>query len=148
MSYKILVLCYGNINRSPACEAVLRLIGMDVTSAGFREKNNGMRASKKTRDAMTVRGYDLEHHRAREAVRKDFETADTILCMGQGNFKRLPRNVKLGTKVQMLGEYCDPPLKNIPDPAWLKKGSPAFERVIDLIVEGSLAFGRSHGYEG
>lgn len=62
---KVLVLCHGNINRSPFVEAILRRErpGWEVRSAGLKTRD-GRRASRKAREAAERRGLSLEEHRS------------------------------------------------------------------------------------
>ncbi len=139
---KVLVLCHGNINRSPAAAAVLaRFKDLGVRSAGFRE--GGERASKKMREAMSARGYDLSAHRSRRVTREDVDWAERILVMDNGNARRFVAEFPdIGP--QYLGLWAIPPVAKIPDPVFLPRG-PEFERVVDLIVQAARNFGIQQG---
>jgi protein-tyrosine phosphatase len=92
---RILVLCAGNIGRSPLAEAILRArlaeslglaapdletAGVSVTSAGTAAPE-GHGASIRGIALAGERGLDLTGHRARQLTRSDLETADLVLCM-------------------------------------------------------------------
>jgi len=84
----ILVVCTGNICRSPIAEGILReelqrrLGGdaPDVISAGVSGWD-GSPATPEAVEAATERGADISGHVARRLSRKDIERADLILCM-------------------------------------------------------------------
>jgi protein-tyrosine-phosphatase len=138
---RILVLCHGNVNRSALCGAILEqeLAGVaEVRSAGFIA--GGRRAAKKTRDA-AMQGYDidLENHRSTQVDAIQIAWADTIIYMDKGNLGRLERIAGQfgGQRWHCLGEFAEPAVKRIPDPAFMARGTPEFEATIALIVSAS-----------
>lgn len=134
---RILVLCLGNVNRSPLCAAVLRAEGVKhVSSAGFLP--GGKKASKKTRDWAEAHGYDLSAHRSTEVTEKMAATADVVVVMDKGNVKRFREVFPAhAAKVRWLGGDA-----RIPDPAWLPKDSEAFEAALQLNVKCSKELAR------
>lgn len=131
---KVLVLCHGNINRSPLCEAVLLSHGLRVSSAGF--VNPGRRASKKMRTAAEELGLSLEHHRSQLLTRELHEWADLIVYMDGGNLRRLEafeQSLPWARDRVCLGEYAPSPIARIPDPAFIKRDTPEFAAVVQLI---------------
>jgi protein-tyrosine phosphatase len=138
---KVLVICHGNVNRSPACAAVLagdpRL---KVTSAGLREKNVGMPAAKKMREAMAHYGFDLSGHRAQLVTQEMVDEADVVMYMDSGNLEKLVARFPMsGAKLRCLAEWA-PGWKKIPDPAWLAAKSDEFSDVVQLIVSASRRY--------
>lgn len=147
---KVLVVCHGNINRSPLCAAVLRQERPDLTvreaalkgwdNPGFRPE----RAAKKMRqEAMRAYGIDLEPHRSRSITVADMEWADRVIYMDGGNLRRLHRikDAWHGLDPALwlsLGSFDEPPRERIPDPNFLKAGSPEFIEVVDLVMRCSL----------
>lgn len=138
---KFLVICHGNINRSPACAAVLQRMGHDVNSAGF--VNPGKLAAGKMRRAMKARGYDLEYHRSKLITQKQVDWADKVVLMDSGNARRFaaafPDDVG---KVTRLGDHANPPVVRIPDPNYMAEASEKFLPVVTLIMDASLRLGR------
>jgi protein-tyrosine-phosphatase len=142
---KILVLCHGNINRSPLCAAVLSRLGHEVLSAGF--VNPDTRASKKMRDEAARHGYNLESHRSQLCTIELCDWAEKIVVMDGGNEARL-KTLLLGSprsfvtrlqarQVTRLGWHGSPHLDRIPDPAFLARDSFKFIETVELIIERS-----------
>jgi protein-tyrosine phosphatase len=130
MPKKVLVVCHGNVNRSPLCAAVLASRGVTVRSAGF--VNPGKRASKKTRDWAAEQGYDLEGHRSQLLTPELMKWADIVIYMDNGNFRRLPKS----NKAVCLGSFLG--LTRIPDPAFMARGSKEFLDTMNLIRAASI----------
>lgn len=132
----VLMVCSGNICRSPTAQAVLekRLaeLGLDkqvsVDSAGLESFHVGEPPDKRSQKHAAQRGYDLSRQRARRFERVDFERFDLVLAMDQGHLaslrKRCPAELQ-GRLALLLGDA------DVPDPFY---GGPAgFDRVLDLI---------------
>lgn len=141
---KVLVLCHGNINRSPLCAQILKSSGegkFEIKSAGF--VNPGRKASKKMRDAAAELGYNLEYHRSQLITKELVEWADLVILMDGGNQKRYSDFCNCGEsmkKVRALGLYASPPVTRIPDPAFIARGTPEFHDVVQLIYKATLNF--------
>lgn len=144
MITSILVVCMGNICRSPTAEAVLRHKLRDaglhdavkVDSAGTHAWHAGSPPDARSVAHAARRGYDLSGLRAREVVEADFDQFDLILAMDWDNLALLeercppPYRRKLGR----LTEHCrlhDSPV--VPDP--YTGGAQGFEEVLDLVED-------------
>lgn len=142
-SKNLLVVCHGNINRSPLCAAVLAraLPDWTVNQAGLKDAIplKGERAAKKMRDAAALLGYDLEAHRSHRIRMEEFDAAVWVVYMDAGNLKRLHWFHKVNDDRYIpLGRYADPIVKRIPDPAFMRADSQEFVDVVALIVGASL----------
>jgi protein-tyrosine-phosphatase len=110
MTQKILLVCTGNICRSPLAEALLRrtleqrgVDGVSVTSAGTGAWD-GAPASEGAYLVGLERGLDLSGHRARLLTRELVEEADLILTMARHHRARVDELGGEG-RVFVLGEY-------------------------------------------
>lgn len=132
----VLMVCSGNICRSPTAQAVLekRLaeLGADkvvaVDSAGLESFHVGEAPDKRSQKHAAERGYDLSRQRARRFERADFERFDLVLAMDEGHLASLRKRCppELQDRVALLLGDAE-----VPDPFY---GSPAgFERVLDLV---------------
>lgn len=133
----VLVMCHGNYMRSPACEAVLKVEGISVESAGFKPRAS--KAAKKMREAMAARGFNLDAHEPREITDAMVHPARLILLMDSGNAERFNRrylDAPTRMKVRCLGHYIG--LGRIQDPAFQKE--PRFSAIVDEIIAASKAF--------
>ena len=132
---KILVLCHGNINRSPFVAGLLRWSMHEIRGAGF--VNPGKRAAKKMRDAAPPLGVDLSEHRSRLVDQESIDWADLIIYMDGGNRARLqalaPDSLH---KARCLASFCPGGnVTRIPDPAFMATGSSEFEDVVYLMTK-------------
>ena len=108
---RILLVCTGNIGRSPLAAALLQralaqrgIDGLDVASAGTGAWD-GAPVSEGAYLVGLERGLDLSAHRARLLTRELVEEADLILTMARHHRARVD---ELGgeTRVFVLGEYA------------------------------------------
>lgn len=144
--YKVLVVCMGNICRSPTGEAVLNAkaaslgVNVEVDSAGTIAYHAGERSDPRSRAAGEARGYDFSSIRARQVTANDFEYFDEILCADKQNLADLqaicPKQSQY--KLKLFLSYGDNGFDEIPDPYY--GGDQGFERVLDLIENASIAF--------
>lgn len=145
----VLMVCMGNICRSPTAEAVLRarLRGaglhrrVAVDSAGTIDHHAGMAPDPRAVRHGAARGYELHGLRARGVVPADFDRFRWILAMDEANLEWLRGRCPPGSAAHVgllldhaprLGERA------VPDPYY---GPPAgFERVLDLVEAGCDGF--------
>lgn len=78
----ILVVCTGNICRSPMAEELLRKAAPDriVESAGTSAMV-GWNATLEAREVMRAHGYDIDSHVARQLTTKMLASADLVLTL-------------------------------------------------------------------
>lgn len=155
---KVLIVCMGNICRSPMARAVLEKLlvqaqlakAVRVDSAGTHASAAGERPDPRAVAALLRRGYDIGRQRSRRVADQDFEQFDVILAMDAQNVGALQRFCPpqhLG-KIQLFLQYGDhTPLADsgdahhavavteVPDPYF---GNPqGFEKVLDLCEVGA-----------
>jgi protein-tyrosine phosphatase len=132
---RVLVVCAGNICRSPTAEAVIRLLGaghpavdLEVQSRGTQDWNVGKHAHPAMTRIAAARGYDLAAHIAAQVTTEDLEWADDVLVMDDENYQQLVRRFPADRlrHVRLL----DP--AGIPDP-WLVDEDHAYTSSLDRI---------------
>jgi len=141
---KVLMVCMGNICRSPTAEGVLRrklqAAGLEelvvVDSAGTHAYHVGEPPDHRSVHHARLRGYDLTPLRARRVSDEDFEHFDLILAMDHDNFALLDEQCppQHRAKLKRLTEFArhhDTP--EVPDPYY--GAANGFERVLDLIED-------------
>ncbi|HLO95814.1 MAG TPA: low molecular weight protein-tyrosine-phosphatase [Burkholderiaceae bacterium] len=148
----VLMVCTGNICRSPTAEGVLRhrlrALGLDgqvqVESAGIQGWHAGEAPDPRSQEHASRRGYDLSTQRARAVRALDFEQADLILAMDRGHLQALSQRCppSLRHKLGLLLDHAPDGLgPDVPDPYY--GGAQGFEAVQDLVEAacGPLAQG-------
>lgn len=146
MKQRILFVCLGNICRSPAAEAMLRLLvereglsdDVEIDSAGTYGGHSGERSDSRMRRAAAARGIEMTH-RARQVREEDFERFDRIIAMDDNNYEalfRLAPDRAAGQKIYRFREFLrrNPNWSYIPDPYY--EGHEGFELVLDLLEDG------------
>ncbi|WP_273980680.1 low molecular weight protein-tyrosine-phosphatase [Vibrio parahaemolyticus] len=141
---RILVVCMGNICRSPTGEAVLRAkakeLGVDVNidSAGTIGYHTGNTPDSRAMAAGKQRGYSFKGMRARQVSVQDFEDFDLVLAADKANLADLldicPAEHR--HKVSLFLSHSNSSYDEIPDPYY--GGDDGFELVLDLIEEASV----------
>ncbi|MGL6259166.1 low molecular weight protein-tyrosine-phosphatase [Vibrio sp. WXL103] len=141
----ILVVCMGNICRSPTGEAVLRAkanqhgIDIEVDSAGTIDYHQGSGPDHRAKLAGEQRGYSFKGIRSRPVIESDFEHFDLILAADKDNLRDLMRRcpVEYQYKLRLFLSFGDSDYQEIPDPYY--GGEQGFELVLDLIEQASEA---------
>ena len=138
---RILIVCTGNICRSPTAEALLRhhleQAGLGdrvlVDSAGTEDWNVGSVPSALAIELAAARGYDLSGLRARQISKRDFQTFDLILGLDQGHIERLNRSRPddCAAQIMLLMECGGVEPLEVPDPYFGGKEDYAYS--LDLI---------------
>jgi protein-tyrosine phosphatase len=132
---RVLVVCHGNICRSPFAEAALRsrLPGVAVHSAGLAAAT-GDPADPVAVSVARDFGIDLRGHRARALEDRDCEWADLLFTMEARQASAIARGREdVRGKVRVLGDYRQRPPFTIEDP-W-GQGEAAFRRAFGRILE-------------
>lgn len=143
MKTKVLVVCMGNICRSPTGEAVLKAkakqrgIDIEVDSAGTIGFHQGNPPDPRAKEAGENRGYSFKGIRARKVMVDDFDHFDFILAADRDNLADLLAQCPsyLQHKVKLFLSYADADYDEIPDPYY--GGDQGFELVLDLVEQAS-----------
>jgi len=92
---RVLVVCLGNICRSPAAQGILeadisaRGLNICVDSAGTAAYHQGNPPDKRSVSELALRGIDIQALRARQVQSADFEAFDWVLAMDKSNLSNL-----------------------------------------------------------
>jgi len=134
MINSILVLCEGNICRSPMAQGLLAaaLPGVQVQSAGLGALV-GMPADETAVRLMQERGIDITGHRAQQVNRVLCTQADLVLVMNTEQRERLENLFpQVRGRMFRIGEHKK---RDIPDP--YRQGEQAFRDALALIDDGA-----------
>jgi len=142
--FRVLMVCMGNICRSPTAEVVLRHLLRDselsemveIDSAGTLDYHAGSPPDARAQKHAARRGYDLSALRARQVRAEDFARYELILAMDWQNWGELqdqcPQEHK--HKIRRLMEFAPPGINDVvPDP--YTGGPQMFEVVLDHIEQ-------------
>ena len=143
-SIRLLMVCLGNICRSPTAHGVMEKLIQDrdlekhisVDSAGTGDWHIGERPDSRASQAAARRGYDLSAQLARQVDDSDFGKFHYILAMDRQNLKDLKARCPASqhSRLRLLLDYGDSDHDVVPDPYY--SGAQGFELVLDL-VEGA-----------
>ncbi len=138
---KVLMVCLGNICRSPMAEGVLRYhanlngLKIEIDSAGTGNYHVGEAPDKRAIQYMKSKGMDISNLRARQFSKHDFEEFDVIYAMDESNFQNIIRMATTQahrSKVKMiLNEVFENENRSVPDPYF--GGVEGFEEVFSLL---------------
>lgn len=145
MALKIVMVCLGNICRSPLAEGILKAkLPKDyvVDSAGTGAWHTGQQPDKRSIATAKNRGLDITNQRARQFKVSDFDTFDYIYVMDNSNYKDVlylapteESKVKL-----ILNEIFPNENVDVPDPYY--GGDDGFENVFDMLDQACEAIAR------
>jgi len=138
---KILMVCLGNICRSPIAEGVLQKkckeAGLNwlVESAGTNGYHDGERPHPTSQMVCKLNGIDISNQRSRTFVKQDIDDFDLIIPMAEDVLKEIQyiaREKYDQEKVNLLLNYSFPGTNlDVPDP-WARSEA-AFHEVFSLI---------------
>ena len=131
---KVLFVCHGNINRSPAGEIILKKMKPDweVKSAALKDTKGGEITTKKMREALTEKGYPTEGIRSTPISQELVDWSDVIFYMDRSNENKLEEKFggDIFKKAKRLSNYIG--IDKIPDPNFAKTNE-LHKQVIDFI---------------
>jgi protein-tyrosine phosphatase len=141
-SYAVLMVCMGNICRSPTAEGVFRHLveqaglqdRIQIDSAGTLDYHAGSPPDHRSCHHASLRGYDLSGLRARQVQIQDFARYDLILAMDSQNLKWLWKRCppQHDHKLRRLMDFAPAGMgEEVADP--YTGGPQGFETVLDHI---------------
>jgi protein-tyrosine phosphatase len=149
---KILMVCLGNICRSPMAEGIMRNklsqknISAFVDSAGTGGWHAGENPDRRAIKNMLQHGIDISTSVARQFTAADFKRFDLILAMDETNYQdilQLAFDEKEKEKVNLILKYIVHPSGiSVPDP-WYGNQE-GFETVYTMLDEACEAVIKKH----
>lgn len=142
MFNKILVVCVGNICRSPTGERLLQqmLPNKHVASAGIGTKKSGLvdkPADQLASQVASEHGLSLDEHHAQQLTPALCHEYDLILVMESGHIEAVCQIApEVRGKTMLFGQWM--PTKEIPDP--YRKSKEAFDFAFELIHKAAQAW--------
>jgi protein-tyrosine phosphatase len=129
----LLVMCLGNICRSPFAGGVLErlLPEREVRSAGFLE--SGRPAPREAVSVGALHGVNLSGHRSTQITPEALARADLVIVMDGRQAARIAAMAPAGTLVERLGDFDPGPIetRTVVDP--VDRDLAFFERVYERI---------------
>ena len=150
---KILMVCLGNICRSPMAEGVLqskvdaKWLGWIVDSAGTANYHVGERPHVLSQRVAKENGVDISNLRVRQLTKLDFEEFDKIYVMDKENYrdaKRIAGDKWDENKVDLLlNELYPNESREVPDPWYggyenFKEVYAMLDEACEKIIENSI----------
>jgi protein-tyrosine phosphatase len=135
--YQVVMVCLGNICRSPVADVVLGakveaagLAGrVEVSSCGTADWHRGKPMDPRSGETLTDSGYDATRHRARQFRVEWLDTHDLLLAMDAGNLADIGGR---GDRVRLFRDF-DPVGTGgeVPDPYY--GGPQGFQEVLEMV---------------
>jgi protein-tyrosine phosphatase len=142
---RVLMVCWGNICRSPTAEGILRSLAdqrglaVEVDSAGTSDEHRGSPPDRRAIAEAARRGIDISGQRSRQIRDTDFDDFDLILTADEMVDRRVRRQAPSGARARImrmtesLPDFDDFP--EVPDPYY---GNAADYREVYDLLERSM----------
>ncbi|MDG4655055.1 low molecular weight protein-tyrosine-phosphatase [Chryseobacterium arthrosphaerae] len=137
----ILMVCLGNICRSPLAEGIMKTKlpeSFMVDSAGTISMHEGEHPDKRAIKTAANHHIDISKQRSRPITRADFKTFDKIYCMDVdvladvvSKAENEEERQKISLFLEALGDHKN---AEVPDPYWGNMSD--FEKVFQLLDRG------------
>lgn len=138
MKKNVLMVCLGNICRSPLAEGILRTKvnnqNVFVDSAGTAGYHLNNSPDPRSIEVAKKYGIDISRQRCRKFIIQDFDTFDVIYTMDVENYNnilKLSRSSTDENKIRLLLSEIDGSQKEVPDPYY--GGADGFDTVFQMI---------------
>ena len=142
MPKKILMVCLGNICRSPLAEGIMKSkVGDDVIvhSAGTAGYHVGHLPDERSIEVAKLNNVDITDQRARAVSISDFDEYDYIYAMDKENYNNLismANNDAQRSKVEMIMNELNPNENiDVPDPYY--GGDHGFKHVYEMLDQAT-----------
>lgn len=138
---RILMVCLGNICRSPMAEGILRAmttsrgLEWDIDSAGTGAWHSDEPPDPRAIAVCKQRGLDIRQLRARQVRRQDFDAFDLILTMDRANHRdvlQMAQSASHKDKIRPIMSYASDPYAEVPDPYYDGRFAEVYELLIHV----------------
>ena len=143
--YKILMVCLGNICRSPLAEGLLRekankyKLDVEIDSAGTASYHIGRNPDERMIQTAIKNGFSISNLQARQIAPKDLNDFDIIYAMDTNNYQNILRLSDDQSKLEkvhlILNELYPNENRSVPDPYY--DGQEGFDLVYQLLNEAT-----------
>ena len=137
---KILMVCLGNICRSPLAEGIMRSklssTHFFIDSAGTSGFHSGNAPDYRSIEVAQKNGLDISQQKSRPFRAYDLEEFDVIFVMDKSNYHDVIRHVQNEDerqKVKLILNYPSSKTVEVPDPYY--GGKNGFDHVYNLLEE-------------
>ncbi|MDM9631964.1 low molecular weight protein-tyrosine-phosphatase [Robiginitalea aurantiaca] len=138
MPVRVLMVCLGNICRSPLAEGILssKVNPSEITvdSAGTAGYHVGNPPDPRSIETAALQNIDISRQKCRRFSQADFDNFDYIFAMDRENLMHLQdmaRNESELKKLHLLLELAEMPEQEVPDPYY--GGDSGFQEVFRLL---------------
>lgn len=137
---KILMVCLGNICRSPLAEGIMQNMAREknldllIDSAGTSAWHEGERPDRRSIAVAQKNGINISNLRSRPLHRSDFDEFDYLFAMDLQNLDDLKTMAETDhhlKKIHLFLEFAEMKVKEVPDPYYTTENG--FEYVYQLL---------------
>ena len=135
---KILMVCLGNICRSPLAEGILKSktknLNIVVDSAGTANYHIGKNPDIRSIEIAKKHGIDIKNQIARQFIKNDFKNFDVIYAMDKQNYYDIIQQASSEfdkKKVKLILNEINSDIDSVPDPYY--GGENGFNIVYDML---------------
>lgn len=137
---KILMVCLGNICRSPLAEGIMNekmkshFENYQVDSAGTMGFHQGNLPDSRSIETAENHGIDLTYQRSRPITEKDLDTFDYIFCMDKNNYDEVMNLASSNAqkqKIHLFLKFSEQEKTEVPDPYYGNEDG--FEKVYQML---------------
>ncbi|EDW84576.1 uncharacterized protein Dwil_GK13060 [Drosophila willistoni] len=136
---RLLMVCVGNLCRSPMAEAVMREVisraGLEkdwhVDSASIEGWHTGSQPDSRVLNILSNHNIEYKYHQARQLTEDDFVKFDYIFGMDPNNMESLKRMAPqyATAKLLLLGDFGLHPDNRVIEDPYYELGEAAFEKI-------------------
>ncbi len=149
---KILMVCLGNICRSPLAEGILQAkaaakgLDWEIDSAGTGRWHVGQEPDSRSIAVAKKHGLDISHQRGRQFRAGDLDRFDLIFAMDSSNYQDIMRHANSPddkAKIHLIMNMAEPGKNQaVPDPYY---GTDGFDLVYDMLDRACEGIVKKYG---